>query len=380
MPFDSIGTLPYTLWTMPPLPRKKAKPARKSIAARSGLQALEDELRSLLAGGTYRPHQLFLSRPEIVARFRAPNFTVEKVLNRLSAAGLIYQKPRVGTFVAPRPITGKLLVVADQRGSHGADFGRLFSLPAFTEGLADALVERGLEWMILPVDPRSFRDQLGDLEYLYPQLTGVLFFGNPMAARHGGPSLDRKKIPHLFWGHEPPGEPLEGPALLKSKEARLRGALDHLLSRGKTRILILESGHPSESQECVTGWTEENRARKVLCETRGLGSYGDWSRNPEQVRLQLGDVPGKYDALLAMDMAAIHALNHLFHRKVRIPEEVAVMGLNNYPACLYSIRPLSAVGYDLRREAAHCLKLLLDPKAPRITRDDRFDLAVRETT
>lgn len=346
----------------------------------SRLDHLERQLRDLLLTGGYRPHMLFPSRAELVAKYRVPTFTLEKVLTRLVSAGLLYLKPKIGTFVAPRPVSGKLLVVAEQTGAAPGDFGRLYGLPAFLEGLEAAFRTEDPGWLPVVLSDGAFLAALPDLPFHYPGLAGVIFLYRKGTAEQASPRLKTWNIPHVYWGLDTRAPEGPCPALLVSQRALLHGALDHLYDRGRRRILFLDGRIDSPRCGIFRQWEQSRGLVPDPDRTAALGPYREWSEDPDRVARVLTSRQGRYDAVVGLDAAALQALNHLVRSGSAVPKSVAVMGLNNYPICRHTVVELSAVGWDLGLGAGRCVAYLRRGSPPVRQVDSDFVLEIRKST
>lgn len=113
------------------------------------------------------------------------------------------------------------------------------------------------------------------------------------------------------------------------------------------------------SEDRITGY------RKGLTESgievdEKLISYGDFSSDGGQVAMRklLSNVPD-LDAVIAVDdMTAAGAMKLMHRKKIRIPEQIAIVGFNDAPFCAHLDPPLSSVNInipELARFATDCL-------------------------
>ncbi len=147
-------------------------------------------------------------------------------------------------------------------------------------------------------------------------------------------------------------------------------AVNHLIEKGHRRIAYLGGADISENIR------KEKRYKGYLSSLEDAGIAEDLSivKNCEwesklcysQV-LELLDGPGRPTAIFAAsDLMGIVALNAIYERNLRIPDDIAVIGLSNIEMSLYTNPPLSTVNVPKKEIGEIAARLLVD----RIKGDD----------
>jgi len=128
----------------------------------------------------------------------------------------------------------------------------------------------------------------------------------------------------------------------------LEQAVDTLRAQGRTRIALL----------CASGAGMLAKPFRRIMETRGLRCHRHWEqysslRNPDaashlvELLMHKGQ-PERPDGLvIADDNLIIPATDGLVRAGVRVPQELSVVALTNFPLVLPSSVPIARIGYDI---------------------------------
>ncbi len=174
--------------------------------------------------------------------------------------------------------------------------------------------------------------------------------------------------------------------------AAARAATDHLLSLGRTRVAAL--GHQPDSGESgvaalrLRGWEEALQGAGLEVDPDLRGEVATFRREHGVAAmadvLRRGDPP---DAVFCFnDTLALGAMRHLADRGLRVPEDVAVIGIDDVADGRFAVPTLSTIAPDkaaIARTAVAMLAERLDPAGHELVpRDVRvgFELVPREST
>jgi len=141
-----------------------------------------------------------------------------------------------------------------------------------------------------------------------------------------------------------------------------RQATEHLLGLGHCRIAHL-TGPPEmyESEERRQGYEEALREAGISPDGT-LVAAGDWSSaSGYRATLQLLDHGRSFTALFVQnDRMAMGALQALRERRLRVPEDVAVVGFDDIPSAPYFAPPLTTIHHPLYRVGRTGARVLID--------------------
>jgi LacI family transcriptional regulator len=165
------------------------------------------------------------------------------------------------------------------------------------------------------------------------------------------------------------------PLIFNDHEAIGRMAADHLLERGFRRFAFL--GHPGIywSEGRLRGFRRAVEVVGSTCEEhRGTGKtlrryhQRSWEKEMEQVAAWVRGLPKPVGIMAANDFRAVQLLDACRRVGVAVPEEAAVIGVDNEDvACQMASPPLSSVVPDalhIGYEAAALLDTLMQRRSP----------------
>ena len=151
-------------------------------------------------------------------------------------------------------------------------------------------------------------------------------------------------------------------------------AADHLLDRGYTRFAFFGYPNLDWSRRCYEGFAARVRAEGYACAEYGAAqpvSWGhhlpSWETELNGVSRWIADQPRPLGLMACNDFRGVQALDACRRAGIAVPEEVAVIGVDNEVlACELAYPPLSSVIPDCRRigyEAAAMLDQFMNGAA-----------------
>jgi len=171
--------------------------------------------------------------------------------------------------------------------------------------------------------------------------------------------------------------------------AAARTAVGHLLDLGRRRVVALGSADAPTAGQRLRGYLDahEERGLRPLRRFRVPATVWDRPAGATGIDRVLDAAGPPPDAVFAFnDTLALGAMRALLRRGLRIPDDVAVIGIDDVAEAPFTTPPLSSVSPDLD-EIAHCALELLDEQitagtARRPAREvvTGFRLAVRGST
>jgi len=147
-------------------------------------------------------------------------------------------------------------------------------------------------------------------------------------------------------------------------------AVEHLLGLGRTRIAHLTGPVHHASARIRAASTLDLLDRAGLAPTTGRAHYGDWSEawGRRAAEVVLRAAPDLDAIFCGNDQIARGAADTLRERGVRVPDDVAIVGYDNWDSMALASRPpLTTIDMDLGeigRVAALKLLAQIDPGTP----------------
>jgi len=226
-----------------------------------------------------------------------------------------------------------------------SDLEGRFALPILI-GVEDALGTDRVLTFLCDARGDEVREQRLIAALLARRVDGIIVVGRQTDAR---PSLGKLPVPVVYvyaFSDD------EGDLSVTVDNVQLgRIAADHLLGSGRRRIAHIsgEADH-SAALERLQGASEALQSQGLDFASPPL--FGDWSeawgRAATELLLSSGPVP---DAILcASDQLARGALDSIRDRGISVPEDIAVIGIDNWTALAENSRPaLTTVDMQLER-------------------------------
>ena len=256
--------------------------------------------------------------------------------------------------------------------------------------VVQAAEERGWTVLVDQTDGLREREQAVTAGFRHHLIDGLIL--SPVALDLE--DLSRRTdadIPMVLLGEKVGAGPADHVAI--DNVAASRVATQHLLGGGRRRVAAL--GHqPASSRESGVahlrrrGWEEALRLAGVPVEESLVAEVGNFGRRDGAAAmatlLDRGDPP---DGVFCFnDTLALGAMRLLADRGLRVPEDVAVVGIDDIADGRWSTPRLSSIAPDkegIARKAVQMLAERLEPGGSELApRDVRahFDLVVRESS
>jgi len=257
-------------------------------------------------------------------------------------------------------------ILAGQTGTVGLltnDLEGRFSLPILM-GAEDAFGAGQMSIFLCDAREDAIREQYHLKALLSRRVDGLIVVGSNTDPR---PSLGRDLPVPVIYAYAPSQDPQDCSVIPDNVNAGVL-AVEHLLSLGRRRIAHISGDvRYSAAQDRALGAAQALTAAGV--EPHGVVRYGSWTEAWGRIatNVLLEQEPG-FDALLcASDQIARGALDALRDRGVRVPDDVAVIGFDNWEVMTSAARPtLTSVDMNfemLGRRAAQRLVEAIDGHA-----------------
>ncbi len=317
----------------------------EQLSGQSKRQALEKWLRDQLRTGNYAPHCRFFSHTKIRKLHGVSQATVTEALQALEREGLIYFKPGCGTFVAP-PLRAKKILVVSHLDRTNDEYNTFLCSAEQASGAAS--------FIIVPISTTEFLSNIKYLKVIYPQVAAIIFFRLPDLFIEYRKPLEQMDVLPFFYGSTTYRNSTGGRnCFYYDEKAVVHTALEVLYRAGHRAIgcVNLQYGVFSFRYQLYQEWMNQ-RQLPIL-----PGSCFGVTALPElyQMLLQTPKEKISFTALFCpFHLAAVEALQGLQQIGLRIPEDVAIIGVGDVETEFFSvIHPhLTSVCIDHRDDAA----------------------------
>ncbi len=321
-----------------------------------------ESLKNDILDGTYPPHSKVPRELDFSRQLGVGKVTLRSALDRLEAEGLVARIPSKGTFILPAESRktssqGTLLVITTDLKTFESP--NSYILP----GIVRTASLKGL-----PTETceRSYIEQLTSDELSFvlkdKHIVGIVallshFNGDePIIGKLRQTGLP-VVLPHA---HKDDTRLTGFASIVVTEREGWREALRHLRDHGHERVATIALADnfrgftPTEHLDLLSSYGAE--ASKTLL---GTAPYEKEAVAAVVDKWMALDVPPT--AILCFsDFFAIHVFNALKARKLRIPDDVAVMGCCGYPGGSFLSPPLSTMDYGYEELGKQSVELLTE--------------------
>ena len=307
-------------------------------------------VKDYISSNKLTKHAKLPSENQFSAQYNVSVGTVRKALNNLIAEMVIYRRHGKGTFVAPRVRKKKILFVPNRESINEMSRDDYFD---FFLGALSESNSLNLPYEPMIVDSVDFLKNLDDLELLYPNIGGVLFFRGMQNCLEAEPALREAQIPFMYYGPNIYGKITERfPALFHNESSIAAMAADYFKKKNYNRIAgIITHGITPERSKLFT------QAAQLYGLTYDPYVMENDLENKFKPVFQ-NEIRDHYDALFCLtDEAAIFVIQLLERElKVKVPGEIAVMGVDNIPMADMLRPSLTSIAIDNYSNGHLCIK------------------------
>ena len=308
-----------------------------------------------------KAHDRFHSESTLSNKFKVSIATIRMALKELIHEGLIYREHGRGTFVSPPTVKRQILIVGKFDDSLPA---RDFGIMNFTQSFISDRATQKRAYMPVALSTKRFVKIVPDLRHYYPNATCVLIFRDYKVVAKIQPILEKQQIPHLFYGSDSFLDYLENtPVCVYPEKKIIDLGVDHLIEEYGDNIHFVYSDHSpvfvnrfrhfearmkaqnSSVQTVVLPVAE----RKLYDESLHEYAYDYLAKNHKKVR----------SIFCADDRFAILFHNAALRLGLKIPEDLSILGINDYPICDMVYPSLSSIRIPIVDDGRHCLNTLI---------------------
>ncbi len=319
---------------------------------------LADLLRQSIVDRELKHHDPFYSHREVEERYQSNNVTVAKAMRYLINEGVLYSVPYKGCYVAPMVKNKTILLVSDTENLSGdqSDF-----LDFYLRG-QKLLSSSQSPYELVPFSAPDFLKVVLDLPRRYPNLKGIIFFRRPDTLKIAlGSGLTcplvfvggRSRLPQIgsfdgYWSY------------LYNEEEIGRLVWQHF-SKEKYYSLGL-----IEDRDFVVAQAMGDAFCKAQVKAGGVPVVRlthQWQQSVEEEkawRQRLLDfLPSVRAVFCTSDAIAIKVLQLAHLANIKVPEKLAIVGVNDTSMCELMIPTLSSVQLLGERAVEKSLELFL---------------------
>lgn len=338
-------------------------------------ESVSEAIMKMIETGEF-PSGKLPSEQSIMKRFKIGKITAYKALEKLAEQGVIVRIKGKGTYVNDRNkwsgadfvISRSVAVVMHTSGHYHGDF--------FTS-VKDNLIEKGYFPIAFDVknyhfDEFFYKSNLTSL--LTSGIKGLLIYGN---AYWRAPFMEKyPQIKSIFMDYyDYDGVPPYG-GVMADYECGFYLATKHLLSCGRKNIVLFRhhwrlAGKVTDSHRKNNPiFQMEEGYRKALKECGCAEKENIFVKSNDKIGFDLqlkgllSSTPEPIDAVIcSSDSLALEVLFAAIKIGVKVPDDLAIVGLYNTPWSLESPVPMTSINMNTEQIAKKSIEMLLDPSS-----------------
>lgn len=306
------------------------------------------------------PHARFYSESELKERFRVSVPTIRMALKELIQDGRIYREHGKGTFISPPTVRHQVLIVGRFQESLPS---REFGIVSFAQSLIGDSAAYAQPLMPVPMNSQNFTEIAADLKHYYPNAKGVLFFRDYGVVRSTYQYLEDEGIPYVFYGSDSIRDQVEGRPSCFYPEAKIIDiGLRHLRELYGDNIAFVFNPHIRVFENRVRlyrEWMEEHELHPEVIELSDASNLYDATLHVEAFSY-VQQIKGQARSIFCVDdRFALLFHNAALRAGIGIPDELAILGINDYPFCNMVYPNISSISIPLFEDGRRCLDALL---------------------
>jgi DNA-binding LacI/PurR family transcriptional regulator len=304
-------------------------------------------------------------------------------LKELIQEGLIYREHGKGTFISPPTVRHQILIVGRFQESLPS---REFGIVSFAQSLIGDSAAYAQRLMPVAMNSQNFMEIAADLKHYYPNAKGVLFFRDYRVVKSTFKYLEEEGLPYLFYGSDSISDEVVGRPSCFYPEAKIIDiGLTHLRARYGDKITFAFNPHIRVFENRVRLYCEWMEGHGIQPDVLELSDASNLYAEAlhEEAFCHLEKRRGELRSIFCVDdRIALLFHNAALRLGMKIPEELAILGINDYPFCNMVYPSISSISIPLFEDGRRCLKALIKQAetGPRNTSDSEVKLVKRKST
>lgn len=318
------------------------------------VEALLDEIESgTLQAGARAPSQAKLAK-----RFGVSLVTAQLAVSRLQRDGFIVTRPRSGTYVAKRlPFKSNYALVFWNDPQNPVQWSKYYAALADAARELDGREGRRFQ-TFFNVNRRADTENYETLLSLARarRLAGMVF-ANISFDLAGSPLVANGGLPRVAFVSEQTFPSVQ--AVWFDYEMWIRKALDWLAEQGHRKVAILSNGlYAADNAHVAELLRRHGMISPPYWRQVAQPSIKDAVRNAVWLLLR-GTQAERPDALLIADDNYLDdSTAGLIASEMRVPQDIKVVALCNFPARQKPVLPMRQLGFDIRNALTACVEII----------------------
>ena len=296
---------------------------------------VKQAIKSKILDGTYQPHQKISSESELMKQFGVSRHTVRLAIGELVNQGWLYREQGSGTFCADRTKESSQKQVQQKNIAIITTYISDYIFPSIIRGAESYLSKNGYQVSLFSTD----NDQDNERRILEKILTqpfdGVII--EPTKSAIANPNinyylnLERQEIPYLMINAY--YDELEPFHIIVDDEKGGLIQTEYLIERGHRSILGFFKNDDMQGTKRMKGYLKAHRKHGIELSPNNIITYSTeekLTKPVEELKKILKSEKNRPTAIVCYnDEIAIILLDVLREAKLKVPEDISIIGFDN---------------------------------------------------
>ncbi len=327
-------------------------------------ETVKQTLRNEIIDGKYKINEKLPTESELMKRFDVSRYTIRRAVGDLENEHYIYRIQGGGMFVQDwqRDWTddekNKIIGVIS---THMADY----IFPSIISGIDNVVADQGYSIIVGNTLNTHSRERQTILNMLDLKIAGLII--EPTESAMPNPNLDLYrqiqdyKIPTILFHSKYPG--FDFPTLLTNDLEAERELINYLFDLGHTNILGVFQINDQQGVDRMNGMIQAYQERQIPTTKSNVIMYqsNDSFKNIiDKIDLTLKGNQSISAIACYNDELAIRIISHLEKNNINVPNDISVVGFDNYDMAKVIVPGLTTANHPKRKLGEDAGKMILE--------------------
>lgn len=296
---------------------------------------VKQAIKSKILDGTYQPHQKISSESELMKQFGVSRHTVRLAIGELVNQGWLYREQGSGTFCADRTKESSQKQVHQKNIAIITTYISDYIFPSIIRGAESYLSKNGYQVSLFSTDNDHDNERKILEKILTQPFDGVII--EPTKSAIANPNinyylnLERQEIPYLMINAY--YDELEPFHIIVDDEKGGFIQTEHLIEQGHRNILGFFKNDDMQGTKRMKGYLKAHRKHGIELSPNNIITYSTeekLTKPAEELRKILKSEKNRPTAIVCYnDELAIILLDVLRELKLKVPEDISIIGFDN---------------------------------------------------
>ncbi|MCJ7839849.1 GntR family transcriptional regulator [Lederbergia sp. NSJ-179] len=319
-------------------------------------QMVRDHILSLIQNKELSAHARIPSEKDFIEKLGVSSITVRRALAELVDEGVIYRVKGKGSFISeqkPKNQTSSKLITFVLSGNDMYDN----SYMQIMKGIQSYLSNHGYKLIIEFIENNIDQERELVKKLIQTDCGGLLIYSsNPEAAKEYLTDIQSKRLPVVLLDRFPMGIPL--PCISCNNYDGGFEAVNHLIGLGHTKIgFCAYDFFLNSEKERYLGYQHALMNANLPADSKIFFSQPKLNYKELVAAIKSGNLTALF---CVNDRSALEVMNQLIKMGIDIPQDLSIIGFDDFESSKYAKVPLSTVQQHFEMLGYEAAKLLLE--------------------